>query len=88
MNLDDISGGTHWTAINTKKKLYFDGYSQPKPNIVPNDYRESKLNFEIQSINSFNSTSCGGLSVLWLWYVNYSTERKFYSLYKDVYRNV
>jgi hypothetical protein len=82
LNLDDIGSGSHWVAINTTKKVYFDSYNQPPPEIIPDDYKYNK-NFEFQSIDD---EFCGQLCLLWTWYINNETEYKFYKLFKDVYR--
>jgi hypothetical protein len=91
MNLDSVGGGTHWTSLNTKHKIYFDSYNQPKPQIVPRDYRQANSKFELQSINGRSSEMCGQLSVLVLYYLQkYNNPNigltKFYEKFKDVYK--
>lgn len=81
MNLDDTTG-THWVAINTKKKVYFDSYNQPPPMCIPRNYKESNHDFEVQSIDA---QDCGQLSVLFLYYCKHKSIGAYYDLFKDVY---
>jgi hypothetical protein len=81
MNLNDTVG-SHWTAVNTKKKLYFDSYNQPPPECIPRSYKSANHDFEVQSIDA---QDCGQLSVLFLYYCKYKSVREFYRLFKDVY---
>jgi hypothetical protein len=81
LNLDDNGAGTHWVALNTSKKLYFDSYNQAPPSIIPSDYKFNK-NFEIQAIDD---EFCGQLCLIWIWYINNQSEKAFYKLFKDVY---
>ncbi len=85
INLDDSGPGSHWCAINTKKKIYFDSYNLPAPEIVGNGYREVKHQFEIQSLDS---SMCGQLCILFLYYCKKNKLNEFYSLFKDVYKNI
>ena len=82
INLDDFGGGTHWVACNTDKKLYFDSYSQPKPFGIPPSYKRSSTKKELQDVEGEN---CGALCCLWLYYINFKSNDKFYSLFRDVY---
>lgn len=91
LNLDSVGGGSHWTSLNTKQKIYFDSYNQPKPQIVPRDYKQANSKFELQSINGRSSEMCGQLSVLVLYYLQkYNNPNialtKFYEKFKDVYK--
>ena len=82
MNLGSYeNGGSHWVALNTKKKLYHDSFSQPPPEIVPSDYKYKK-NTEIQG---YDKQFCGSFTLLWLYYVNFKTERQFYNVFVDLY---
>jgi len=89
LNLDDVNNGSHWVAVNTKKKIYFDSYNQPMPNIIQKEgYKQANSKFEIQSLNS---EMCGQLCVLFLYYLQkYETPNKaikeFYSKFIDVYK--
>lgn len=87
INLDNTIG-SHWCALNTKKKRYFDSYGQPPPLIVPKDYTYSKKKFEIQAISGASSEMCGQLSCIWLHFINNSTEKAFYANFKDIYKNI
>lgn len=80
INLDDIGSGSHWVALNKRKKLYFDSYAQPSPQIIKNyAYNTHK---EIQLISD---KDCGPLCCLWLYYVNYDDQKNFYKLFNDLY---
>jgi hypothetical protein len=90
INLDDINNGSHWVAVNTKKKIYFDSYNQKMPNIIPKDYKQANSQFEIQSLSS---EMCGQLSVLFLYFLQKIKNsdkaiKEFYKLFKDVYPNL
>jgi len=89
INLDDISNGSHWVCVNTKKKIYFDSYNQIMPNIISKDYKQANSQFEIQSLSS---EMCGQLCVLFLYYLQkYKNPdqaiKDFYSKFRDVYPN-
>ena len=83
----NLGPSTHWCALNTKKKRYFDTYGQPPPLNVPDDY-SYKTGFEIQNINGVSSEMCGQACCLWLHYINNSTEKAFYKEFKDVFKNI
>jgi hypothetical protein len=83
MNLDDYGAGSHWTAISVPHKMYFDSYAQAPPMIVPRGYRLASQKKELQSIES---TDCGGLCCLWLYYITHRSNPEYYKLFKDVYR--
>ena len=82
INLDSDGNGTHWCAINTKKKIYFDSYNQIPPKIIPKTYKSIKHNFELQTIDA---EDCGQLSLLFLYYTSKGKTEDFYKLFKDVY---
>jgi hypothetical protein len=81
INMNDESG-THWVAVNTLKKVYFDTYNQPPPNIIPKKYKISNHNFEVQSIDA---QDCGQLSLLFLYFIKFRSIPDFYKMFKDVY---
>ena len=83
INLDDYGAGSHWVALNTSKKLYFDTYSQLAPFGVPSSYKRSSTKKELQSIEGKN---CGPLCCLWLYYINNKSNDEFYKLFRDVYK--
>lgn len=90
LNLDDINNGSHWCAINTKHKIYFDSYNQPPPKIIPKDYKQANSQFEIQSLDS---KFCGQISILFLYYLQKNKNpdkgiREFYAKFDDVYPNL
>lgn len=83
INLDDIGGGTHWVAKNSKKKVYFDSYAELPPVEIPKNYKLSSQKKELQALEA---TDCGGLCCLWLYYINYKNNKEYYKLFKDVYK--
>jgi len=90
INLDDVANGSHWCAVNTKHKIYFDSYNQPPPNVIPKDYKQANSQFEIQSLDS---QFCGQISILFLYYLQKNKNpdkgiKEFYSKFKDVYENL
>lgn len=82
INLDDLNNGSHWVAMNTTKKLYFDSFAQPPPLEIPKDYKLASTNKELQAIEG---EICGQLCCLWLYYINYKSNDDYYNLFKDVY---
>ena len=78
----NIGNSTHWVALNTTKKLYYDSYAQPPPIEVPKNYKVASSIKEVQSISA---TDCGQLCCLWLYYVNFKSNNSYYELFKDVY---
>jgi len=82
INLDDYGGGSHWVALNTDKKLYFDSYAQLPPYGVPKSYKRTSTHIQLQSVDGEN---CGPLCCLWLYYVNFKSNDDFYNHFKDVY---
>lgn len=79
INLDDVNNGSHWCALNTKKKMYFDSYNMEPPNIIKN-YKSYTKNFQIQSILS---DFCGQVCCLFLYYCERNKIDEFYSLFRD-----
>lgn len=77
------TNGTHWVALNKNKKLYYDSYAQPAPVIVPKNYKLASQNKEIQSLDS---SMCGSLCLLWIYYTNYKSNDEYYNLFKDCYK--
>jgi hypothetical protein len=82
INLDDIDSGTHWVAYYKPKNLYFDSYSQDQPKGIPRNAKRSSTHKEIQSIEA---TDCGPLCSLWLYYVNFKSNKEYYSKFCDVF---
>jgi hypothetical protein len=82
LNLDPGLTGTHWVALDKKKKVYFDSYAQRPPNGVPDYYTRASTNKELQSIDS---SICGQLCVLWIYYMKHKSNDEYYRLFKDVY---
>lgn len=80
INLDDFGEGSHWVALNKSHKLYFDSYNQPKPEEIPRDYKQHG-----KIIEGINQEDCGQLCVLWLYYINNSSEKQFYNLFRKLY---
>lgn len=85
LNLDDNGGGSHWVGINTKKKVYFDTYGEVPPNIIPKDYKQYKKDYELQDIDD---EFCGQMTILALYYIDIGQEKKIYTIFKDIYKNV
>ncbi len=82
VNLDSYGLGSHWVALYRPKKVYFDSYAEEKPIQIPKDYTRASTKKELQSLES---TDCGGLCCLWLYYMNFKTNEEYYDLFKDVY---
>jgi len=82
INLDDLGHGSHWVGLNTSKKMYFDSYATEAPLAIPKNYKRASTFKELQSIQS---TDCGGLCCLWLYYINNKSNSEYYSLFRDVY---
>jgi len=82
INLDDIGPGTHWCALYKPKKMYFDSYGQPFSKEIPKNYKQASTKKELQSIDS---EMCGSLCCLWLYYVNFKSNKNYYELFKDCY---
>jgi len=87
INLDDYAEGSHWVAVNTKKRIYFDTYNMPPPNAIPKNYKQANSRFQLQSLDS---SFCGQASLLFLYYLqkNKNTSRgikEFYAKFDDVY---
>lgn len=83
VNLDDHGSGSHWVALSRKRKMYFDSYAQPPPLAIPKSYKLASQKKQLQSIQS---TDCGALCCLWLYYISHKTNEEYYALFKDVYR--
>jgi hypothetical protein len=82
INLDSKGMGTHWVALNTDKKLYFDSYAERAVLAVPKDYKLASKDKQLQSLTS---SDCGGLCCLFLYYINFKNLKEFYKDFKDVY---
>lgn len=81
MNLDDNGGGSHWVACCKSKKMYFDSYGQPPPEIIPKNYK-----YSTKIIQGIHQRDCGQLCALWLYYVNFETPKKFFELFNALYQ--
>ena len=82
LNLDHGSNGTHWVGLDKKTKMYFDSYAQPKPIGVPSWYKRASTKKELQSIDS---SMCGQLVCLWMYYMKNKSNDEYYKLFKDCY---
>lgn len=82
LNLDPIGNGTHWVAIDKKRRLYFDSYALPPPLGIPKSYKRASTIKELQSIDS---SMCGQLCILWCYYMKNKSNEEYYRLFKDVY---
>jgi len=78
----NMGDSTHWVALNKTKKIYFDSYASEKPLGIPFNYKKASTNKEIQSISS---SDCGQLCCLWLYYINFKSNKDYYNLFKDIY---
>ena len=61
--------GTHWVAIKfiNNKLFYFDSYAIGHiPNIIKNQYLNSKITTNIYRIQSNNSVECGKFSIIFI----------------------
>lgn len=83
MNLDDVGGGSHWVAVYPPKRMYFDSYARSAPTAVPRGFTVASQKKELQSIES---TDCGALCALWLYYMMHRSNSEYYKLFKDVYK--
>ena len=83
INLDNYGSGTHWVACNKVHKIYFDSYAGEIPEELKKlNYKKASKNKELQT---FTAEDCGPLCVLWLYYINYETNDKYYKLFEDIY---
>jgi hypothetical protein len=83
INLDNYGPGTHWVALDTKTRKYFDTYAEEMPEEIPRGYTRASTHKQLQDLTG---TACGALCVLWLYYVRKSNgEATYYKFFKDVY---
>lgn len=65
VNLDDSTGsGTHWVAYRKRGPIveYFDSYGNLRPpKELVNFFRGSKINYNYERRQKFNSVNCGHL---------------------------
>jgi hypothetical protein len=61
MNLDDFGPGSHWVALHTPSKQYYDSFGQPPPNVVPASYSWKAV--QEQEVDEEN---CGERCLQWL----------------------
>lgn len=83
INLDDFGTGSHWVAFNKNKKIYFDSYSLPPPTILKKYV--TKVASNSKELQTFDAEDCGPLCCLWLYFINYRTNKEYYNLFKDIY---
>lgn len=86
LNLDDYGPGTHWIAVDFKKKQTFDPYSNLQTREdIPRDLTQAYTRKQFQSLND---KDCGPLCVLWCYYMkNYEDGAdRFSSEFRDIYR--
>ena len=82
-NMANDQVGSHWVAICKNHKIYFDSYMQKPPSVVPKDYRLSGSKKELQSMSA---QDCGQLCSLWLYYINFKSNKDYLDLFEDVYK--
>lgn len=75
---NDIIGGSHWVAVNTKTKEYFDPLGLPPDNYIPKDYTYNK-----ETIQNPKFGRCGQYSILFLYYSNLGKSDEFYKLFAE-----
>jgi len=73
---------THWVALNKIHKKYFDSYGEEIRLGVPKNYVKASNKKELQSIES---SDCGQLCCLWLYYINYKSNQLYYNQFVDIY---
>ena len=61
MNLGDHGFGTHWVAVHTPSKSYFDSFGMAPPNVVPDDYTWNKHTYQ-----KMHEVNCGQRCIEWL----------------------
>lgn len=70
LNLDDYDGpGTHWTAYikNGSRALYFDSFGDLPPPLELKHYlRGSRIQYNHERYQQFNSFNCGHLCLKFL----------------------
>lgn len=72
-----LTGGSHWIAVSSKHKMYFDPLGLPRPRVIPKSY--SYREFSIQNPQYGH---CGQYCVLWLYYLQHGRLDDFYKLFK------
>lgn len=75
INLDSIKGdGTHWVAYfkNMNDVHYFDSYGNLPPPLELLEYfgNDSKIYYNAYKYQDYDSTICGQLCVMFLYYIN------------------
>lgn len=73
-------GGTHWCAVNTESKEYFDPLSAPPDDYIPKDYKYYNL-----PIQNMQFGRCGQYCLLFLYYSNRGETDEFFDLFKIGY---
>lgn len=84
LNLGNMKmGGTHWCAVNTETKEYFDPLGAPPDDYMPKDYKTNNH----MPIQNMKYGRCGQYSILWLYYSNRGESDEFYKLFDIGYNN-
>jgi hypothetical protein len=73
---NNITGGTHWVAVDNLNKRYFDSFGLAPPRYIPNSYEWTPL--QIQNVNFGH---CGQYATLFLYYSKMNEIDKFYNLF-------
>jgi hypothetical protein len=82
LNLGNMRiGGSHWCAVNTESKEYFDPLGAPEDNYIPKDYTTNN-HIPIQNMKF---SRCGQYTVLFLYYSNRGETDEFFDLFKIGY---
>lgn len=81
LNLGNFSiGGSHWCAVNTETRDYFDPIGAPPDDYIPKDYKYYNL-----PIQNMRFGYCGSYCCLWLYYSNRGELDEFYNTFKIGY---
>lgn len=79
---NDMIGGTHWVAVSTKNRIYFDPLGAPPPPYIPVDYS----NNDGKTIQNMKWGRCGQYCVLALYYISrYGNLHEFNKQFKVGY---
>lgn len=81
LNLGNMKiSGTHWVAVNTESKEYFDPLGAPPDNYIPKNYKHYDL-----PVQNMDYGRCGQYCVLFLYYSNRGESKEFFDLFKIGY---
>lgn len=82
LNLGNMRiGGTHWTAVNTESKEYFDPLGGPPDDYIPKDYKTNNH----MPIQNMRYGRCGQFCAIWLYYSNRGETDEFFDIFKIGY---